>query len=395
MESLPIPEELSMSPEDFYAVGPDLGEEERLVQESVARFVDERALPVIPEAFESGRFPTELIPEIGALGILGSSIQGYGCPGLGSIAYGVICEELERADSGLRSFVSVQSSLVMYPIDAFGSAEQKEAWLPELARAKAIGCFGLTEPQGGSDPAAMQTHARRKGQEWILNGAKMWITNGSIADVAVIWAQTEEGVRGFLVEKDRPGFRAQEIKHKLSLRASVTSALFLDQVSVPESNRLPGARGLKAPLACLTQARYGIAWGALGAGRACLTAALEYARTRELFKRPLVATQTIQRRLAEMVRVLTLARLLAWRLGQLKDSGRLDPAQVSLAKWNNVRMALDIARDARDLLGGAGITTEFPPLRHALNLESVLTYEGTETIHELIVGKAITGVDAF
>ncbi len=384
-----------MSPEDFCAVGPDLGEEERLVQQTVARFVDERALPVIPEAFEAGRFPSELIPEIGALGILGSSIRGHGCPGLSSIAYGVICEELERADSGLRSFVSVQSSLVMYPIAAFGSDEQKEGWLPRLARAQAIGCFGLTEPQGGSDPSAMQTHAQRKGDEWVLNGSKMWITNGSIADLAVIWARTDEGVRGFLVEKDRPGFRAQDIKHKLSLRASVTSALFLDHVTVPEANRLPDASGLKAPLSCLTQARYGIAWGALGAARSCLTTALEYGRTRELFGRPLIATQTIQRRLAEMVRSLTLARLLAWRLGQLKDTGRLDPAQVSLAKWNNVRMALEIARDARDLLGGAGITTEFSPLRHALNLESVMTYEGTETIHELIVGKAVTGIDAF
>jgi len=283
----------------------------------------------------------------------------------------------------------------MYPIAAYGWEEQKQEWLPRLARAQAIGCFGLTEPQGGSDPSAMQTQARRKGDEWVLNGSKMWITNGSIADLAVIWARTDEGVRGFLVEKDRPGFRAQEIKHKLSLRASVTSALFLDHVTVPEANRLPDASGLKAPLSCLTQARYGIAWGALGAARSCLTTALEYARTRELFGRPLIATQTIQRRLAEMVRSLTLARLLAWRLGQLKDAGRLDPAQVSLAKWNNVRMALEIARDARDLLGGAGITTEFPPLRHALNLESVMTYEGTETIHELIVGKAVTGVDAF
>ena len=392
---VPIPEDVHMSPEDFCAIGPDLGEEERLVQQAVARFVDERALPIIPEAFEAGRFPAELIPEIGALGILGSSIRGPGCPGLSGMAYGVICEELERCDSGLRSFVSVQSSLVMYPISAFGSDEQKRDWLPRLARAQAIGCFGLTESQGGSDPSAMQTHARRKGHDWVLDGSKMWITNGSIADLAVIWAQTDEGIRGFLVEKDRPGFRAQDIHHKLSLLASVTSALFLDQVTIPESNRLPDAVGLKAPLSCLTQARYGIAWGALGAARSCLATALEYATTRKLFGRPLMATQTVQRRLAEMVRKLTLARLLAWRLGQLKDAGRLDPAQVSLAKWNNVRMALEIAREARDLLGGAGITTEFPPLRHALNLESVVTYEGTETIHELIVGKAVTGIDAF
>jgi glutaryl-CoA dehydrogenase len=384
-----------MSPEDFCGIESDLTEEDRLVQAAVARFVDERAAPLMPQAFEAGSFPTELIPEIGALGILGSSIQGYGCPGLGALAYGVICEELERGDSGLRSFVSVQSSLVMYPIATYGSEAQKTHWLPRLARAEVIGCFGLTEAHGGSDPAALQTRARPDGGRWILTGSKMWITNGTLADLAVVWAQTDQGIRGFLVEKGMPGFRAQTIHHKLSLRASDTAALFFDGVVVPEQNRLPGAHGLKAPLSCLTQARYGIAWGALGAARSCLATALDYTRTRELFGRPLAATQTVQRRIAGIVRELTLARLLAFRLGQLKDQGRLDPAQVSLAKWNNVRMALTAAREARDLLGGAGITTEFPPLRHALNLESVVTYEGTETIHELIVGKAVTGLDAF
>ena len=384
-----------MSPEDFYGIGAELTEEDRLVQSTVARFVDERAAPLLPRAFEEGDFPVTLIPEIGALGILGSSIHGYGCPGLGALAYGVICEELERGDSGLRSFVSVQLSLVMYPIATYGSEAQKAHWLPKLARAEAIGCFGLTEAQGGSDPAALETRARLDGGNWILTGSKMWITNGTLADLAVVWAQTDQGIRGFLVEKDMPGFRAQAIHHKLSLRASDTAALFFDRVSVPEHNRLPGAQGLKAPLSCLTQARYGIAWGALGAARSCLATVLDYTRTRELFGRPLAATQTVQRRIAEMVRALTLARLLAFRLGQLKDQGKLDPGQVSLAKWNNVRMALEIAREARDLLGGAGITTEFPPLRHALNLESVVTYEGTETIHELVVGKAVTGFDAF
>lgn len=384
-----------MSPEDFFGIGSELTEEDRLVQSTVARFVDERALPLLPRAFEEGFFPMELIPEIGSLGILGSSVHGYGCPGLGALAYGVICEEMERGDSGLRSFVSVQSSLVMYPIATYGTEEQKARWLPKLARAEAIGCFGLTEAHGGSDPAALQTRARLEGGNWILSGSKMWITNGTLADLAVVWAQTDQGIRGFLVEKGMPGFHAQAIHHKLSLRASDTAALFFENVTVPEQNRLAGAQGLKAPLSCLTQARYGIAWGALGAARSCLSTVLDYTRTRELFGRPLAATQTVQRRIAAMVRALTLARLLAFRLGQLKDQGTLDPAQVSLAKWNNVRMALEIAREARDLLGGAGITTEFPPLRHALNLESVATYEGTETIHELVVGKAVTGFDAF
>jgi glutaryl-CoA dehydrogenase len=383
------------TPEDFLDLASTLTPEEEVVRATVARFVDERVLPIVPAAFEAGRFPRELVPEIGALGLLGTSLEGYGCPGLGPVAYGLVCEEFERADSGLRSFVSVQSSLVMYPIHAYGSEEQKQEWLPRLARAEAIGCFGLTEPHGGSDPGAMRTRARRAGGDWILDGSKMWITNGSIADVAVVWAQAEEGVLGFLVERGTPGFSATDIEHKASLRASVTSALFFENVRVPESRRLPAARGLKAPLSCLTQARYGIAWGACGAARSCLATVLDYTRERTLFGAPLAEKQIVQQRLARMVRALATAQLLAHRLGALKRDGTLTPAQVSLAKWNNVRTALDIARDARDLLGGAGITLDFPPIRHALNLESVITYEGTETIHELAVGREITGVGAF
>jgi glutaryl-CoA dehydrogenase len=383
------------TPEDFLDLLSTLSPEEEMVRSTVVRFVDERVLPLVSLAFEEGRFPHELVPEIGALGLLGTSLEGYGCPGLGPVAYGLVCEEFERADSGMRSFVSVQSSLVMYPIHAYGSEEQKQEWLPRLARAEALGCFGLTEAHGGSDPGAMRTRARRAGGDWILDGSKMWITNGSIADVAVVWARAEEGILGFLVERGSPGFVATDIEHKASLRASVTSALYLDGVRVPESRRLPEARGLKAPLSCLTQARYGIAWGACGAARSCLETARTYVRERRLFDTSLAEKQIVQQRLARMVRGLATAQLLAHRLGALKRAGTLTPVQVSLAKWNNVRTALDIARDARDLLGGAGITYEFPPIRHALNLESVITYEGTETIHELAVGREITGVGAF
>ncbi len=384
-----------LDPQDFYAVSDLITEEERLVRDATARFVDERALPIIPEAFEAGRFPAELIPEMAELGLLGSYFQGYGCAGLGATAYGLICQELERADSGLRSFVSVQTSLVMYPIYTYGTEEQKQRWLPGLAAGKAIGCFGLTEPHGGSDPVNLKTVAKRQGKDWLLNGAKMWITNGSIADVAVVWAATEEGICGFLVEKGTPGFAATEIHHKMSLRASVTAALYFDNVRIPEANRLPGARGLKGPLSCLTQARYGITWGVIGAALACYNEAREYAKDRLLFGRPLDHTQLTQVRLAEMARRITAAQLLSWRLGRLKDQGKLHPSQVSLAKWNNVRMAIDIARDARDLLGGAGITVEYCPIRHLLNLESVITYEGTESVHQLAVGREITGVNAF
>ena len=384
-----------LNPLDLYDIHSLLSEEERMVQDSTARFVDGKVLPIIGECFDKARFPKELIPDIASLGLLGSSIQGYDCAGLNGVAYGLICQELERGDSGLRSFVSVQSSLVMYPIFSYGTEEQKLRWLPAMAKGDAIGCFGLTEPHGGSDPANMKTHAKKKGSDWVLNGAKMWITNGSIADVAVVWANTEDGIRGFLVEKGMQGFDAPEVHHKMSLRASVTSALYFDNVHVPEASVLPKVKGLKGPLSCLTQARYGISWGVIGAAQACLNEVLEYTKTRELFSRPLNHNQAVQLRLAEMARQITLGQLLALQLGRLKDKGEMQPTQVSLAKWNNTRMAINIARDARDLLGGAGITTEFCPIRHALNLESVITYEGTETVHQLVIGKELTDFNAF
>ena len=385
----------ALDPLDLFETRSMLSDEEVMVQDSVARFVDDRVLPVIRDCFEQHRFPAELVPQIAELGLFGCTLEGYGCAGLNSVCYGLACQELERGDSALRSFVSVQSSLVMYPIYTFGSEPQKQRWLPAMARGEAIGCFGLTESHGGSDPSNMKTHAKRDGKDWILNGAKMWITNGSIADVALVWAQTDAGVRGFLVEKGTPGFEAPEIENKMSLRASITSALFLDNVRVAEEMVLPGVTGLKGPLSCLTQARYGITWGPIGAAQACLKELLEYTQTRELFGRPLSHTQSIQERLADMARRITSAQLLSLRLGRLKDEGRLHPTQVSVAKWNNVRMALDIARDCRDMLGAGGISVEYAPIRHMLNLESVITYEGTETIHKLVVGKELTGVSAF
>ena len=385
----------AIDPLDLFGVRASLTEEERLVQDSVARLVDAEVLPIIRKAFEEHRFPKQLVPKLAELGLLGSSISGYDCAGLNAVSYGLICQELERGDSGIRSFVSVQSSLCMYPIYAFGSAEQKQKYLPRMARGELIGCFGLTEPQGGSDPANMKTHAKKRGAEWVLNGAKMWITNGAIADLAVVWAMTPEGIRGFIVEKGTPGFSAPEIEHKFSLRASVTSALFFDNVVVPEERVLPGALGLKGPLSCLTQARYGIAWGVIGAAQACLKELLDYTATRTLFGRPLAQNQVIQVRLAEMARRITTAQLLALQLGRMKDAGTLQPAHVSLAKWNNCRMALEVARDCRDMLGGAGISAEFSPIRHMLNLESVITYEGTETIHQLTIGRELTGISAF
>jgi glutaryl-CoA dehydrogenase len=384
-----------LDPLDLFDVRSELSEDELLVKETVARFADKRAIPLMREAFENHTFPRELVAEVAELGLLGSSIEGYGCAGMNSVCYGLICQELERADSGLRSFVSVQSSLVMYPIYTYGTEEQKERWLPAMARGEAIGCFGLTEPHGGSDPGNMKTHARRDGEDWLLNGAKMWITNGTIADAAVVWAQTDEGIRGFIVEKDMPGFSAQEIENKFSLRASVTASLFFDNVRLPAANLLPGVTGLKGPSSCLTQARYGITWGVIGAAQACLDEALKYAEDRVLFDKPLTHTQAVQIRLADMARRITTAQLLSLRLGRIKDAGRLSPSQVSLAKWNNCRAALDIARDARDLLGGAGISAEYVPIRHMLNLESVITYEGTETVHQLTVGRELTGVNAF
>ncbi len=384
-----------LDPLDLYDVRSELSDEERMVQDTVQRFVADQFLPLVRDAFEQHYFPTEVVPQLAELGLLGSSIEGYDCAGLNSICYGLICQELERGDSGLRSFVSVQSSLVMYPIHAYGSEEQRQRWLPQLARAEAIGCFGLTESHGGSDPGNMKTHAKRDGDDWVLNGSKMWITNGSIADVAVVWAATDEGIRGFIVEKDMPGFTAQEIENKFSLRASVTAALFFDNVRVPDSNVLPGVVGLKGPLGCLTQARYGITWGVIGAAQACLEEALSYTEDRILFERPLSHNQAVQIRLADMARRITAAQMLSLHLGRLKDAGQMSPTQVSVAKWNNCRAALDIARDARDLLGGSGISAEYVAIRHMLNLESVITYEGTETVHQLVVGKELTGTSAF
>jgi glutaryl-CoA dehydrogenase len=392
MAKTPAP---NLDPLDLFDVRSALTDEERMVQDSVARLVDEKVLPIIQQCFEEHRFPQELVPELAALGLLGSSLHGYECAGLNSIAYGLICQQLERGDSGIRSFVSVQSSLCMYPIYAFGSEEQKQRYLPRMARGELIGCFGLTEPHGGSDPSNMKTHAKRRGTDWVLNGSKMWITNGAIAGLAVVWAMTEEGIRGFLVERGTPGFAAPEIERKFSLRASVTAALFFDNVVVPEENVLPGVMGLKGPLSCLTQARYGIAWGVIGAAQACLAQLLDYTADRVLFGRTLAHNQAVQIRLAEMARQITAAQLLALQLGRLKEAGTLTPAQVSLAKWNNCRIALDIARDARDLLGGAGISAEYVPIRHMLNLESVITYEGTETIHQLTIGRELTGINAF
>ena len=380
---------------DLFDINSVLTEEEQLVQDNVGRFVNDKVLPIIQECFENHRFPAELVPEIAALGILGSSIEGYGCAGMNAISFGLICKELERGDSGLRSFVSVQSSLVMFPIFQYGSNEQKDHWLPKLAKAEAIGCFGLTESQGGSDPMNMKTHAKQDGDDWIINGSKMWTTNGSIADLALVWAMTEDGIKGFLIETDSKGFTAHKIENKFSLRASVTSELFFDNVRVPKENILPGSVGLKGPLSCLTQARYGIAWGVTGAAEACLQQLLDYTDTRVLFGRSLSENQVIQIRLADMQRRLVAASLIAWRLGQLKDEGKMNPTQVSVAKWNNTRMALDIARDCRDMLGASGISAEYVPIRHMLNLESVITYEGTETIHQLVVGKHLTGKNAF
>lgn len=385
----------NLDPMDLYDIRSELSEEEVMVKDNVARFVDEQVIPLMQEAFENHEFPRHLIGEAANLGLLGSSIDGYDCAGLNSVSYGLICQELERGDSGLRSFVSVQSSLVMFPIHAYGSEEQKQRWLPAMARGEAIGCFGLTEPHGGSDPSNMKTHAKRDGDDWILNGSKMWITNATIADVAVVWAKTEEGIKGFLVEKDMPGFDTQEIENKFSLRASVTGALFFDNVRIPESSVLPGVSSLKGPLSCLTQARYGITWGVIGAAQACLAEVLNYTQDRVLFGRPLNNTQAVQIRMAEMSRKITTAQLLSLRLGRIKDAGKLNPSQVSMAKWNNCRAALDIARDARDILGGAGISAEYVPVRHMLNLESVITYEGTETVHQLVIGKELTGVNAF
>jgi glutaryl-CoA dehydrogenase len=380
---------------DLYNIDHLLSEEERMVRDTVQKFVRERVLPIIGEHFEAATFPRELIPEIADLGLLGMHLDGYGCAGLSAVNYGLACQELEAGDSGLRSFVSVQGSLAMFPIYAFGSEEQKQQWLPRMARGEVIGCFGLTEPDSGSDPGSMRTTARRDGDSYILNGNKMWITNGGIAEIAVVWAKAEDGVRGFIVERGTPGFTTSDIHHKLSLRASITSELHFEDCHIPVANMLPNVRGLRGPLSCLDEARYGIAWGANGAARACYESALDYAKTRVQFNRPIGSFQLVQQKLAIMVTELVKGQLLALQLGRLKDEGLVHPVQVSLAKRNNVREALKTAREARSVLGANGITLEYPISRHENNLESVYTYEGTDDIHTLIVGQAITGLNAF
>ncbi|WP_405959749.1 acyl-CoA dehydrogenase family protein [Streptomyces sp. NBC_00024] len=385
-----------LNPVDALDLDSELDDDERLIRDTVAAFVRDRVTDHVAGWFEAGTFPTaELGPEIGKLGLLGMHLEGYGCAGASATAYGVACRELEAADSGLRSFVSVQGSLVMFPIHRYGSEEQKQEWLPKLASGEAIGCFGLTEPDQGSDPGGMRTVAKRDGEDWILNGTKMWITNGSIADIAVVWARTEDGIRGFLVPKDTPGFTTSEIHSKLSLRASVTAELHLEDVRLPDSAVLPGVTGLRGPLSCLSEARFGILCGVVGAARTCYLSALEYSTTREQFGRPIGGFQFTQGKLAGMQVDLVHSQLLALRLSKLKDAGQLRPEHVSLGKLANVRAALDTARTARTILGANGITTEYPVLRHANNLETVLTYEGTEEIHTLVVGESVTGLAAY
>jgi len=381
---------------DILRVDDQLTDEERMIRDTVRDLVDDKVQPHVADWFEQGTFPgRELGPELGRLGLLGMHLSGYGCAGLGAVAYGVACRELEAADSGLRSFVSVQGSLAMTAIHKYGSEEQKQEWLPRMAAGEAIGCFGLTEPDHGSDPGSMRTYAKRDGADWVLNGSKMWITNGSIADVAVVWARAEDEVRGFVVPTGTRGFSAPEIHKKLSLRASVTSELILEDVRLPESAILPEIRGLKGPLGCLSEARYGILWGAIGAGRSCYEAAVEYAGSREQFGKPLAAFQLTQEKLAWMEVALGQAGLVALHVGRTKEAGRVTPQQVSFGKLANVRAALDIAREARTILGANGITLEYPVIRHMNNLESVLTYEGTQEVHLLTLGQAITGIPAF
>jgi glutaryl-CoA dehydrogenase len=380
---------------DLLRVDDELTEEERLVRDTVRDFATKRIMPHIADWFEAGTLPRELAPELGKLGLLGMHLTGYGCAGMGPIAYGVTCREMEAADSGLRSLVSVQGSLAMFPIWKYGSEEQKQEWLPRMAAGEAIGCFGLTEPDHGSDPSGMATRATRDGSDWILSGSKMWITNGSLADIAVVWASTDEGIRGFLVPRTAKGFTSRDIHKKMSLRASVTAELHFDDVRLPADAILPGVQGLKGPLSCLSEARFGIVWGVTGAARSCFEAAADYSRTREQFGRKIGGFQLTQGKLAWMLADLQRAQLLALHLGRLKAAGKITPEQVSLGKMSNVRTAIEIARQARTILGANGITLEYPVIRHANNLESVLTYEGTEEIHALALGQAITGISAY
>lgn len=385
----------SPDPLDFLDLDRLLSDEERAVKDTVRGWVADRVLPGIEGWFEAGEFPLEVAKELGAMGLLGMHLSGYECAGANAVSYGIACLELEAGDSGFRSFVSVQGSLCMFPIWRFGSEEQKQRWLPPMARGEVIGCFGLTEPDAGSDPARMRTSAKRDGDGWVLSGTKMWITNGSVADLAIVWANTDDGIRGFLVPTDSPGFSAKDVHRKLSLRASVTSELALDEVRLPAVAVLPEVTGMKGPLSCLSEARFGIIWGAMGAARACFQTALEYATTRVQWGRPIGGFQLTQRKLADMAVQLNTGTMLALHLGRMKDEGRLLPQQVSMGKLNNVREALTVAREARSILGASGITLEYPVIRHMNNLESVLTYEGTSEIHTLIVGEALTGLRAY
>jgi glutaryl-CoA dehydrogenase len=386
----------ALDPRDFLAVDALLDDEEKAIRDTVRQWVLERIVPQAGEWFEQGILPRELVKEVAQLGLFGMHLEGYGLPGASSVAYGLTCMELEAGDSGVRSLVSVQGSLAMYAIWRWGSEEQKQRWLPPMHEGDAIGCFGLTEPDAGSDPGSMRTRARRDGSDWIVDGTKMWITNGTIADVAVVWARTEDGqINGFLIEKGMPGFDAPEMKHKLSLRASVTSELVLKDVRVPEENRFPEISSLRGPLSCLNEARYGIVWGSVGAGRACFESALAYSKERMVFGKPVAGYQLTQQKLAEMALEINRATLVALHIGRMKDEGTLRPEHVSMGKMGNVRGALEVARSARTILGGNGITLEYPVIRHMNNLESVLTYEGTHEVHTLVVGEALTGENAF
>jgi glutaryl-CoA dehydrogenase len=381
---------------DYLLIDSLFSEQELLVRQTARQFVDDRAMPLVKDCFRDGRFPKELIPELGSMGFLGANLEGYGCAGMSNVEYGLVMQEIERADSGLRSFVSVQGALVMYPIHAYGSEEQKQRWLPKLQSGEAIGCFGLTEPAFGSNPAGMLTKARKDGGEWIINGEKTWITNGSVADVAIVWARTEEGIRGFLVEKGTPGFSSSELHGKLSMRVSVTASLALTDCRVPESAMLPKAKGLKGPLGCLTQARFGIGWGVIGAAMDCYETARQYTLLRKQFDdRPIASHQLVQEKLAWMITEITKGQLLALQVGRIKDQGKLDPSHVSMLKKNNVAIALECARLSRDLLGANGIMEEYPIMRHMCNLETVKTYEGTDHVHTLVIGERVTGIPAY
>jgi glutaryl-CoA dehydrogenase len=390
-----MPRTSDPAPTDLLRIDDELADEERMVRDTVRKFTADKIMPNIADWFEAGTVPKEIFPELGQLGLLGMHLKGYGCAGMSATAYGVACRELEAADSGLRSMVSVQGSLAMFPIWKYGSDEQKDEWLPRMASGQAIGCFGLTEPDHGSDPSGMKTRAKRNGADWVLSGSKMWITNGGVADLAVVWAGTDDGIRGFVVPKAARGFTTRNIHKKMSLRASVTSELHFDEVKLPGSAVLPGVHGLKGPLSCLSEARFGILWGVTGAARSCFEAAADYARTREQFGQKIGGFQLTQRKLAWMLADLQRAQLLALHIGKLKEAGLITPEQISLGKMSNVRTAIDIAREARTVLGANGITLEYPVIRHANNLESVLTYEGTEEIHTLALGQAITGISAY